>query len=162
MSQENPVDELPADLVEAIPPNALGVARDWWASLDDAKRRQVAGLWDERLEVRFFTPQADESGAVDSWDCVPDVTGGKYVPSDDARGQGEWGPGYFEHLLQHPELVLAWEPEQRVFHIGCTRHAAARACIWQGRVPADFRCPVDSETCPLIPLRGATLMKRAR
>src|SRR5690348_11332015 len=116
-----PMDDLPADLLEAIPANALPVVQAWWASLDDDRRRQVAGLWDSRREVRFFTPQADDSGAVDSWEQVPRVRGGKFIPPDDAWGLGEWGPGYFEHVLQHPELVLFCDPERRTFYISCTR-----------------------------------------
>jgi hypothetical protein len=154
------MDELPADLLAALPLGAGPVAQNWWASLTEADRRLVAGLWDERREVKFFTPQPDDAGRVDSWEQVPGVIGGRFVPPDDARGLGEWGPGYFEHLLQHPELVIVWEPEQRTFHIGCTRHPAARACLESGHVPADFVCPLGSESCPLLALRGSRLTRR--
>lgn len=149
--------ELPADLLAAIPPASVAVAQRWWASLSADERRQVADLWDQRWEVQFFSPQSDETGCLDDWEQVPAVRGGRFIPPDDAWGLAEWGPGYFEHLLQHPELVLLWEPERRTFHIGCTRHAAARSCLGAGLVPAEFTCPVDSSACPLEPLRGARL-----
>jgi hypothetical protein len=149
--------EIPADLLSAIPPGSEGVARQWWGALSEDDRRQVAGLWDARREVHFFSPQADEAGRVDEWGQVPRVRGGRFVPPDDAWGLSEWGPGYFEHLLEHPELVLLWEPAGRTFHIGCTRHQAARSCLASGRVPAEFVCPVDSPACPLRPIRGARL-----
>ena len=70
--------------------------------------------------------------------AIPAVQGGRFVSSDD-DGREEWTPGYFEHLLQHPDLVLAYEPPHRVFYI-CTQHAAARACAENGacelQVPA--------------------------
>ncbi len=152
--------ELPGDLLAAIPPASLDVARRWWATLSEADRLSIAGLWDQRREVHFFAPQPDEAGRLDGWDEVPAVRGGRFLPPDDAWGLAEWGPGYFEHLLQHPELVLLWEPAERTFHIGCTVHALARSCLASGGVPAGFACPADSPTCPLVPLRGARLTSR--
>jgi hypothetical protein len=155
--------EFPADLLAAIPPGSVAVAQRWWSTLSDDQRRQVAGLWDERLEVRFFTPQRDEAGRLDDWEDVPVVRGGRFIPADDAWGLAEWGPGYFEHLLQHPELMLLWQPAERTFHIGCTRHPAARDCLETGSVPVTFTCPASSRSCPLMPLRGASLSRgRAR
>jgi hypothetical protein len=149
--------DLPADLLAAIPPSSAQVARRWWATLSESDRSEVAALWDHRLEVHFFERQADDSGRLDDWDDVPPVEGGRFVPRDDAWGLSEWGPGYFEHLLQHPELVLLWEPAERRFHIGCTHHAAARSCLESGGVPPAFACPAGSPSCPLSPLRGASL-----
>ncbi len=154
--------EIPSDLLAAIPTASEPVARDWWMSLSDAERLQVASLWDARLEVHFFAPQADEAGCLDEWDQVPKTEGGRFIPSDDAWGLSEWGPGYFEHLLQHPELVLIWEPAERTFHIGCTRHAAARGCLESGRVPTEFACPFRSPACPLEPIRGGVLTGQSR
>jgi hypothetical protein len=150
--------QLPLDLLAALPDGADPIATQWWATLTEAERQRIADLWDERLEVKFFTPQADDDGCADEWEEVPEVCGGRFVPHDD-DGRGEWGPGYFEHLLQHPELVMAYEPQIRTFHIGCTRHAAARACLANGEVPAGFVCPVGASGCPLEPLRGARLFR---
>jgi hypothetical protein len=148
------VDDLPADLLAVLPPGSSDVARQWWNTLSDDDRTRVATLWDERVEVRFFTPQEDDSGEVDEWEQVPQVCGGRFMPSDDA-GRAEWEPGYFEHLLQHPELVMAYEPAIRTFHIGCTQHPAARECLADGQVPSGFVCPVAPGQCPMEPLRGA-------
>jgi hypothetical protein len=158
--EEAPMLEMPEDLLAAIPTASEPVARDWWAALSDAERGQVAGLWDDRREVHFFSPQADDAECLDAWEQVPEVQGGRFLPRDDAWGLSEWGPGYFEHLLQHPELVLIWEPAERTFHIGCTRHADARACLESGRVPTDFVCPLDSASCPLEPLSSGVLTGR--
>jgi hypothetical protein len=151
---------LPADLLSALPDGSEPVATAWWATLRDEDRNRIAELWDERVEVRFFTPQEDEQGCQDHWDAVPTVKGGRFMPSDD-DGRGEWQPGYFEHLLQHPELVLAYEPEHRVFHIGCTQHEAARRCLREGQVPREFECPFKREDCYLHSLRGVQLSRRA-
>jgi hypothetical protein len=153
------MDDFPADLLAVLPPGSSDVARQWWAALPVEDRNRVAQLWDERVEVQFFTPQENESGAVDDWEQVPTVCGGRFVPSDN-DGRAEWQPGYFEHLLQHPELVMAYESERRVFYLGCTQHPAARKCLADGNVPANFTCPLRDTNCPLLPLRGATLIRR--
>lgn len=153
--------EIPVDLLKAIPRGAESQAREWWSSLSDADRHHLRDLWDARREVRFFSPQRDDSGQLDGWEQVPETEGGRFLPPDDAWGFSEWGPGYFEHLLEHPELVLLWEPAERRFHIGCTRHAAARSCMGSGRVPDDFLCPGAEPDCPLLPLQGADLVEVA-
>ena len=96
------MDDLPADLVAVLPESGIHLARQWWASLSDADRRKVAGLWDERLEVQFFTPQADESGCTDEWEHVPAVEGGRFAPSDNAPGLPEWGPVSSSTFYQTP------------------------------------------------------------
>lgn len=149
------MDQLPVDLLASLSEGARPVAECWWASLSAADRQRIAGLWDERLEVCFFAPQSDPAGSVDTWEQVPAVQGGRFVPSDD-DGRGEWAPGYFEHLLQHPELVLAYEPPRRVFYI-CTQHPAAQACVAAGVIPVEFVCPLTEPSCPLLALRGARL-----
>jgi hypothetical protein len=156
------MNTLPSDLRALLPDGGITAAENWWSTLAPADRQRIADLWDDRYEVQFFTPQCDDSGAVDEWEKVPAVTGGRFVPKDNESVRPEWGPGYFEHLLQHPELVLAYEPEARTFHIGCTLHFAARTCLESGRVPIGFQCPVRSLTCPLIPLRGADLKPPSR
>ena len=149
------MDEIPPDLLAALPEGAAPAAREWWASLEADDRVRLAGLWDRRLEVRFFEPQADDDGKVDRWSQLPKVEGGKFVPHDN-DGRLEWQPGYFEHLLSHPELALAFEPPRRTFHI-CTIHEAARECVRVGIVPSGFACPLELEECPLLRLRGARL-----
>ncbi|MGL6075704.1 MAG: hypothetical protein ACRC8S_16230 [Fimbriiglobus sp.] len=152
------MDQVPQDLLAVLPPGAEPVAERWWTSLTEADRQRIAGLWDERLEVRFFAPQPDAECEVDRWEQVPVVRGGRFVPPDD-DGRAEWSPGYFEHLLQHPELLLAYEAPFRVFYI-CTQHPAAKECLKAGRVPVDFVCPLADAGCPLLALRGANLAAR--
>jgi hypothetical protein len=145
----------------AILPSGAGpVVERWWASLSEVDRQRMVGLWDERLEVRFFSPQADSEGHADSWEQVPTVRGGRFVPSDD-DGQAEWSLGYFEHLLQHPELVLGYEAPNRIFYI-CTQHPTAQECRRMGRVPVDFVCSLSEASCPLVALRGALLCQTPR
>ena len=151
---------LPAELLATLPTGTEGVATAWWYQLAEEEQQRIAKLWDDRYEVQFFTPQHDELGTMDSWEKVPHVKGGRFMPSDE-DGRDEWQPGYFEHLLQHPELVLAYEPQLRVFHIGCTQHPQAQRCLQQGYVPSNFTCPFEDKQCPMLPLRGATLRRPA-
>ena len=59
------MDPLPSELSASLPEGTAPVAAEWWASLSDAERQRIIGLWDERLDVRFFTPQADSDGKID-------------------------------------------------------------------------------------------------
>lgn len=155
------MNELPSDLIEALPPSSRGAAEAWWASLSIEDRRQVAHLWDERLEVQFFDRQSDEHGEVDEWEDIPKVEGGYFVPRETDR-EVTWSPSYFEYLVQNTDLVLAYEPALRLFYIGCTRHQSARECLANSMVPKDFSCSVSNENCPLLNLRGASLRYRKR
>jgi hypothetical protein len=152
--------EFPPDLLAALPESGSPVALQWWLSLSDTDRRQVADLWDGRLEVKFFTPQRKEDGQMDCWEEIPAVEGGRFIATDDRSGLSEWGPGYFEYLLSNPELLLAYDPTHRTFHIGCSRHQAARECILAGSVPTSFQCPVGLPSCPLASLKGSRLGRR--
>ena len=141
-----------------VPSQLCGVFADvdraaiegWWGKLTDAQRQDVATLCDERLDACFFGVVADERDHV-----VPKVHGGRFMPpEDDQWGFDEWGLSYYEHLIEHPELVLVWDKTERTFHTGCIRHSAARACWTKGEVPGDFVCPFEHGACLMHPLRG--------
>jgi len=136
------MDEIPAHLLKNLAEADWSVVREWWVGLSETARSEIVWLCDERQEECFF-------GVVPKGDSVPSVIGGRFIPHDDAWGLSEWGPGYFEHLLQHPELVIDWESGRRTFHIGCTQHPAARACLTAGCLPADFKCPLGLQECPM-------------
>jgi hypothetical protein len=152
---------IPADLLAVLPEGAGPVADNWWATLSDADQRRLVGLWDERLEVKFFTPQLDDIGHVDDWEQVPKVARGRFVPAEN-DDRDEWSPEFFERLLQDPDLILAYEPLYRCFFIACTQHPAAQTCLALGQIPVEFTCPIASKSCPLLLLRGASLLKVAR
>ena len=128
----------------------------WWGGLNDKARADVARLCDERVDACFFGVVADERDHI-----VPKVRGGRFLADDDAWGFDEWGPSYFEHLIEHPELVLVWDPPERTFHTGCTRHPLAQACWSRGAVPRDFACPfANGLKCLMRPLAGRRIGQR--
>lgn len=135
------MDEIPSQLLEATPDIDADAIRRWWEGLAESDRREVAALCDARREA-FFGLGADDGQA-------PTIRGGRFIPHDDAWGLAEWGPDHFEYLLEHPELVMAEDSTYRVFHFGCTRHSAARACLEAGSISRDFRCPFASSECPM-------------
>jgi hypothetical protein len=149
------VIELPTSITTAIPDDARPVVERWWASLGDAQRRETAGLWDERREVCFFAPQANETGRVDDWEQVPAVVGGRFVPHDDSVRMAEWLEDWQEYVLGHEEVVLL--PRVlvvfRTYHI-CQAEPAARAVTASGLLPAGFRCPIDADECPMRRVQG--------
>ena len=137
------MEEIPSQLVEGLSIADGRAVAIWWTALDRAAQVEVVALWDGQQDECFFGASRDAPGAP-----APVVIGGRFVPHDDAWGLSEWGPSYFEHLLNHPELVILDQPETRTFHI-CTAHEAARAVLAEGRVPAQFTCPLGSLSCPM-------------
>lgn len=103
--------------MDLFEPKAKVAVLAWWDSLSDQGRQELAGLWDERRETIFFTPQPDEQGSADSWEAVPSVAGGKFIPADDVNRDMDSGEK-LEYLIDLAEIVLAYEPAIRVFHIG--------------------------------------------
>lgn len=130
---------LPANLSDSIPAPLIGDAERWWESLKDAERDELAALCDSRREVFLFETFSGEGR--------PKVTGGKFIPQDQAFGIDEWGEDYFQHLLDHPELMIVYDTQERTFHVGCSRHPAARRCFVDGRISDDFQCPFESADC---------------
>ncbi len=130
---------LPKNLTASIPDSLIGDAERWWKSLNEDDRNELAHLCDSRREIFLFeTFSADDS---------PKVTGGKFIPHDHAFGIDEWGEGYFQHLLDHPELMIVYDTQLQTFHIGCSRHIHARRCFADGRISHDFQCPFETRDC---------------
>lgn len=148
--------EVPSQLRRVYADVDRAAIEAWWGGLDDEARADVARLCDERADACFFGVVADERDHI-----VPKVRGGRFVADDDAWGFDEWGPSYFEHLIEHPELVLVWDPPERTFHTGCTRHPLAQGCWSSGAVPRDFACPfANGSTCLMRPLAGRRIRRR--
>ena len=135
--------DLPTQLLVDISPTDAAAVEAWWAGLPEAARSEVAALWDERQDICLFGMAPELDGA-----APPVVIGGRFVPRGEAAGREEWRAEYFEHLMNNLDLVFFEAPVVRTFHI-CTRHRAARAVLAAGRIPADFRCPLDRADCPL-------------
>ena len=137
------MDAMPLDLTTPLPADGRDVASAWWAGLSPAGRDEVVALCDPGRD-HFFGPTAE----------APGVVGGRFVPHDDAWGFAEWGPDWFDHLMEHPEVMLADVVVTRTFHI-CTREPAARDAAAAGHLPADFACPLASPGCPMRRLLDA-------
>lgn len=138
------MDETLRRFLDGRSPSETGAIKAWWDSLSAEARAEVSFVCDERQDGSFFGPIPDDQSGP-----VPGVVVGWFVPHDDAWGLEDWGPDFFEYMLGHPEQYPIWEPTSRTFHIGCTAHPAARACLAAGRIPADFRCPAGSPGCPI-------------
>ncbi len=137
------MEDIPVQLLDGLSPvdrNEVGV---WWARLADADQSQLADLCDPKRETNFFSGDSDETGV-----RKPVVIGGRFVPAEDTTGWAEWHAELFDYLLSNPELVLFAPPAVRTFHI-CTRHEGARVVLAEGRIAADFPCPLGSADCPM-------------
>lgn len=147
---------VPRNLTDAFAEVDRRIVEAWWTTLADEARDEIARLCDERLEACFFGIVTDDDGS------VPKVRGGRFVPPDeDSAHFDEWAPGYFEHLLAHPELVVIYDLNEGKFHLGCTRHPAAQACWLDAHVPVNFTCPFEKTGCLMRPLVGRAI-RRAR
>ena len=115
----------------------------WWATLSDVEREEMTERWAAETSE---SPDAGDSGAFTV------LLEARFVES--ARGEellveaeerlalatlDDWIQG-------HPEY--AWGLTERTFHI-CRAHPKARAAVRAGVVPADFRCPLARDQCPM-------------
>jgi hypothetical protein len=140
--------------VHALPQQYLDKCTDqeredvesWWQGLSDHTQSDVCVLLDQRQDSIAYVYCQGEEGEP-KWLTLP--IGPDDLPFDDPQDDiREWQLEYFQHLLAHPELVLAPEVIVRTFHI-CTDHPAARKVARDGEVSRDFHCPLESETCPI-------------
>lgn len=137
---------IPPNLLGSLPPDLAADASQWWDGLTDEARTELVELCDARKEIFLFETFSEDHADL--------VTGGKFLPHDDAFGIDEWGEDYFQHLLDHPELVIVYDAELRTFHIGCSRHPIARACLAKGEIAADFVCPFAQGDCRMRKILG--------
>ena len=78
--------ELPSGIGTTVPEDARPAVERWWASLADAQRQELAGLWDERREVQFFGKRSAEP--VHSSGMRPEVRNGTAGCPARARRRG--------------------------------------------------------------------------
>jgi len=133
------MESLPPNLVDSLPAEIHSDAAAWWQGLTPDDRDELVRLCDARKDVFLFETFSGEDR--------PKVTGGKFIPHDDAWGLSEWGADYFQHLLDHPELMIVFDPTKRTFHIGCSRHREARRCFATGELVESFVCPFEAAQC---------------
>jgi hypothetical protein len=111
--------------------------------LSERERQDLLATWDERQESAFFTPEAP-----DTWDELPVVIGGRFIPAENPFIAPEWHADYFEYLLKYPELMLMEKPT-RPLALGCIAHPEARETLRSGCIPAGFTCPLENADCPM-------------
>ncbi|MFO1020439.1 MAG: hypothetical protein U0903_07055 [Planctomycetales bacterium] len=131
---------LPETIRNSIPDDLMADAVTWWQQLSDKDRDDLQQLCDSRKELFLFETFSREEPS-------PRIIGGKFIPHDDAFGTSEWQEDYFQYLLDNPELMIAYEPVFRTFHIGCSRHLSARECFAMGQIPEGFACPFEAADC---------------
>ena len=139
---------LPPDLSAALPATEDATATSWWDGLSVDQQCELTRLCDPLQDACFFGMDL-EGGE------PPLVRGGRFIPHDDAWGLDEWGPDWFDYLMEHPEWIELMQPRQ--FEQGgvCTLHTTARAALAAGHIPADFNCPFPSTDCPMRNLLAA-------
>jgi hypothetical protein len=137
------MDTIPRHFLADLSPTEVDLVAAWWTGLAEADRTELATLCDDRQEQCFWGLASDDPATP-----VPVVIGGRFLPRDDTAGWEEWYAEVFDFLVCYPDPLLYTLPVIRTFHI-CTRHAAARAVLASGRVPAEFHCPLATEDCPM-------------
>jgi len=133
------MDDLPETIRKSIPASLIGEAEAWWQTLTEADRSELQRLCDAKKELFLFETLSDSSDIK--------IRGGRFVSDDDCRGFDEWGEDYFDYLLGNPELLLVHDPDNRTFHIGCTRHQLALQCYSNGHIHKSFQCPYEDSSC---------------
>lgn len=152
---------LPDTFLEKCTEQERADVESWWRSLNDSSRSDVGVLLDRRNDSRAYIYADDESGNR-AWHVLP--IGDDVLPFDDPREyEREWQLDYFQHLLDHPELVISQDAVVSTFHI-CVAHPEARRVATDGRLTCEFQCPVnDDDDCPIrafaSKIKTATLLK---
>lgn len=147
ISEDVTVERLPKNLVESLPVQLLDQAECWWRNLSSGDRKEIQHLCDQRKELFLFEMFGDS-------ETERKIEGGKFLPGSNAFGIEDWGEDYFQHLLDHPELILVYETENKIFHIGCTLHSEARDCFSKGKIHGSFNCPFQDKNCRIKKIIG--------
>ena len=132
---------IPQQLVADLPTGLRSDVETWWGSLTDEARRTLTCQWEpEADECRFslyfredesewrklsFEALAEEEEEADDWEQKRD---------------------FFEYAVNH-ELLFK-DHQGRTTHV-CRAHKAARQLIKEGKIPANFVCPVNDQACPM-------------
>jgi hypothetical protein len=151
---------LPGTFLEKCTAEERTDVESWWQSLNDDSRSDVGVLLDRRNDSRAYIYADDESGNR-NWHVLP--IGDEDLPFDDPQEyEREWQLEYFQHLLDHPELIISPDAVVRTFHI-CVAHPEARRVADVGKLTCAFQCPVDNDDCPIrafaSTIKTASLLK---
>jgi len=141
------MNPIPTTLAESLPSELRSEAESWWQALADADRNELTRLCDARKNLFLFETFSNP-------DNSPEATDGKFIPSANEFGVEHWDEDYFQHLLDHPELMILHDPAHRTFHIGCSPHTDARRCFVDGAVSKSFGCPFGAQQCSVYKLLG--------
>jgi hypothetical protein len=128
-----PLAPLLRDALEEI---VKGPVEVWWRNLTVTDREHIAELWNSCADQHFGSGRAED---------LP-MEARVVAIADDPAGdtfEGYWHRDYYEYLVNHEAYFVT-----RTFHV-CTAEAAARAAVQQGKIPADYACPLVKRSCPM-------------
>ena len=97
------MESLPSTLVDSLPSELVGDAKLWWETLNESDRNELRQLCDSRKNLFLFETFCEA-------ETKPEIIGGKFIPGANAFGVEDWGEDYFQHLLDHPELMIVHDP----------------------------------------------------
>lgn len=136
---------LPFSLIANLTPTQQQAAHTWWLGLPKAIQEELAAYWDQRADSCAFAHVCEENEK--EWQELPIAIGAHFFPKDEPDSEdGNWNRDFYEYLVNHPELAIH---VVNVRHHICRAHPLARAALRQGRIPADFACPLAQTNCPM-------------
>ncbi|MEM7607440.1 MAG: hypothetical protein AAF411_18970 [Myxococcota bacterium] len=131
----------PRAWIDALPPDALESLKRWWSTLGDARRNELHHLCDRRHDDIALAASGE------LWQSLPIRLQGRTVEDRELGAEGrQMKRDLLEFILNREEIVFFLE--ERRFHI-CRHHSQARAALERGAIPADFRCSLRGEACPM-------------
>jgi hypothetical protein len=145
------VDPPPTDLLAPLSAGARERAAAWWANLTPTARVEFVQLWDARTDDTALYGTCEDGQLV--WHELPIELRGTIVDVDDDDDHQAQKQQLLEYIGNH-EDVQFFLVERRL-HI-CRAHAAARAVISTGMLPADFVCPAAAGACPMASILAAS------
>ncbi len=110
----------------------------WWRDdLDDDSRCQVLTLWRDCAQHHFGPGRGCDRP------MEMRVKGTRQKEKVETY-EGFWNHQFYDYLVNHEAYYF----EEEMVHI-CTAELAAREAIESGILPADFKCGIPSESCPI-------------
>ena len=132
--------EIPDHLLQGLPKALRAEVSAWWEALPDTAKNDLSRQWDHRADECRFTLYYKEEDS--QWCRLPFDAVAEEDDIDDWEEKRE----FFEYAVNHEFMVQ--DEMGRTSHV-CRAHSAACTATRNGRIPADFVCPVSDTSCPM-------------
>lgn len=133
---------IPDALVRNVPENEQEHAKQWWATLSKKMQKEFLLFCDEKSDDTSYFGTVEEGALV--WHELPIELKGRLIDPLEVREHKALKEELIEYVNNHEDVQFF--VVEKKFHI-CRSHPAAAMAIKSGRIKADFRCPLNDNSC---------------